>query len=63
MAGFGREGYGSGGSSFSTMGDERDFPGVPYNEADFTPAELCNSHDGTFDMIPGSYLGSVPLYK
>ena len=47
MAGFGREGVGSGGSQFSTMGDERYFPTVPYSEEHFTPLDMCNSHDGT----------------
>ena len=46
MAGSGREGIGSGGSSFSTMGDDRDFPSVPYGPEHFTPRDMCPSGDG-----------------
>ncbi|KAA0192642.1 hypothetical protein HAZT_HAZT001198 [Hyalella azteca] len=44
MAGLGRSGTGSGGSSFDS--DQHDFPGVPYTDVDFTPREMCNSGDG-----------------
>ncbi|CAG0902207.1 unnamed protein product [Darwinula stevensoni] len=44
MAGLGRSGIGTAGSSFDS--DAHDFPGVPFTVADFTPRDMCPSHDG-----------------
>ncbi|KAK8405762.1 hypothetical protein O3P69_001926 [Scylla paramamosain] len=44
MAGLGRRGTGSAGTAFDS--DKLDFPGVPYTAEDFTPKDLCPSHDG-----------------
>ena len=46
MAGADRQGTGTAGSSFNTMGKTRDFPAVPFTEEDFTPRDLCPSGDG-----------------
>jgi hypothetical protein len=44
MAGLGRKGVGTGGTSFDS--DNHDFPGVPYTKEEFTPRDLCPSGDG-----------------
>ncbi|KAK7085956.1 hypothetical protein SK128_005871 [Halocaridina rubra] len=49
MAGVDRQGVGSAGSPFDSMGDNRDFPGVPYTPDDFTPRSMCNSGSGSVD--------------
>ena len=52
MAGLGRSGIGSAGSSFDS--DAHDFPGVPFTVEDFTPRDMCPSHDGMvtlFDLL------------
>ena len=46
MAGADRQGVGTAGSSFNTMGKTRYFPAVPYSEDDFTPRDMCPSGDG-----------------
>ena len=46
MAGADRQGTGTAGSSFNTMGKTRDFPAVPFTEEDFTPRDMCPSGDG-----------------
>ena len=50
MAGVDREGFGTAGSPFNTMGTNRDFPLVPFTEKDFTPRDMCPSGDGGGDM-------------
>lgn len=44
MAGAGRSGVGSAGTSFET--EPLNFPGVPYTEEHFTPKDICPSGDG-----------------
>ena len=54
MAGMGRKGHGSGGSSFNS--DKGDFPGVPFTMNDFNgcskcPACCCINRFVSFDLI------------
>ncbi|XP_064112997.1 alpha-amylase-like isoform X2 [Macrobrachium nipponense] len=51
MAGVGRQGKGSAGSSFNS--DNRDFPGVPYTAEHFTPRDICPS--GSVDNYGDPY--------
>lgn len=44
MAGLGRQGQGTGGSSFNS--DNYDFPGVPFTRQHFNEKSKCPSHDG-----------------
>ncbi|KAK3099826.1 hypothetical protein FSP39_010394 [Pinctada imbricata] len=44
MAGLGRKGVGTGGSSFNS--DNYDFPGVPFRREHFNDRNKCPSHDG-----------------
>ncbi|XP_064112999.1 alpha-amylase-like isoform X2 [Macrobrachium nipponense] len=67
MAGVGRHGEGSAGSSFDS--DARDFPAVPYKADNFTPRDLCPSKSGTVDNYTDPYnvrncylLGLTDLY-
>ena len=49
MTGLGRKGVADGGSTYDAPSkDKIDFPGVPYTEADFTPASMCPSGDGQY---------------
>ncbi|MCL4141012.1 UNVERIFIED_CONTAM: hypothetical protein GTU68_028959, partial [Idotea baltica] len=47
MAAIDRDGEGTSGSTFS--GPDYDFPAVPYAEQDFTPDDMCQSHNGDVD--------------
>ncbi|XP_062602028.1 alpha-amylase-like, partial [Saccostrea cucullata] len=47
MAGLGRTGQGSGGTSFNS--DNYDFPGVPYRREHFNSRNKCPSHDGNIN--------------
>nr|AWU67110.1 putative alpha-amylase [Crangon crangon] len=53
MAGLGRQGVGSAGTSFNS--DNLDFPGVPYTPEDFTPREMCPSGSGSVDNYGDPY--------
>ncbi|XP_078323364.1 alpha-amylase-like [Crassostrea virginica] len=47
MAGLGRTGQGSGGTSFNS--DNYDFPGVPFRRENFNSRDKCPSHDGNIN--------------
>ncbi|CAG0879313.1 unnamed protein product [Darwinula stevensoni] len=49
MAGLGRSGTGTAGSSFDS--DAHDFPGVPFSRGDFTPRDMCPSGDGDTNLL------------
>jgi len=49
MTGTGRVGVADGGSTYNSIDDAREFPGVPFNAEHFTPKSMCPSFDGIYN--------------